>query len=92
MGRKACLRSGIAYLGRSRGATRVQRYVAVGDKSRPRGMLSKILIIGSLRNYVITPANAHLGSRIDPATNFEVSKWAVPLLGYAKQTACKQAI
>ena len=30
MGRKACVRSGIAYLARSRGATRVQRYVAVG--------------------------------------------------------------
>ena len=56
-----------------------------GDKSRPRGMRSAILNIGPLRNHVIAPARCPFG--FSHRSCDEVSKWAVPLLGYAKPTA-----
>ena len=61
-----------------------------GDKSRPRGMRSAILNTQSLRNHVIAPARRPLG--FSHRSCDQVSKWAVPLLGYAKQAACKRAI
>ena len=61
-----------------------------GDKSRPRGMRSEILIIGSLRNHLIAPARCPFG--FSHRSCDQVSKWAVPRPGYAKQTAGKRAI
>ena len=61
-----------------------------GDKSRPRGMRSAILNGRNLRNHVIATARCPFG--FSHRSCDEVSKWAVPLLGYAKQTAGKRAI
>ena len=61
-----------------------------GDKSRPRGMRSAILNGRNLRNHVIAPARRPCG--FSHRSCDEISKWAVPLLGYAKQTACKRVI
>ena len=61
-----------------------------GDKSRPRGMRSAILNGRNLRNHVIATARCPLG--FSHRSCDEVSKWAVPLPGYAKQTAGKRAI
>ena len=61
-----------------------------GDKSRPRGMRSAILNGRNLRNHVIATARCPFG--FSHRSCDEVSKWAVPLLGYAKQAAGKRAI
>ena len=69
IGRQACLRSGIAYLARSRGATRVQRSCRKLGRYGPNTASKKGSATWALRAIVLAgSSDAHFGPPIDHAT------------------------